>query len=347
MTARRPVGWGWPGNHRNLPKDIPLSVEHVLALLGIEADTGWGSEAMACCPVHDDRNPSFSVNVRSGLWHCFSCGAGGSLPGLVVAVLNVPYGAAQDWLRRIDYDAERGSDRDDEPVYTESTLDCFKTPPAKALDHRGITGDAAQAYGIRWQPPGGWVEDALIRGALARGWTPPDRTEEAWILPIRDADSGVLRGWQTKSAHDTRNTWGTCKGNTLFGIERFTPGSTAILVESPLDAAVLLSAGLDGGLASFGANVSERQAQLLRERAGRIVLALDNDDAGRAGQDKLIEHLGGKKLHAFNYGSTGAKDPGDMSDEQLMDGIRTATPLRSRNHPRQHPGRSPGTRRSS
>ena len=175
---------------------------------------------------------------------------------------------------------------DDQTEYLESALDQFGTPPAKALDLRGITLDAAQAYGIRWYAEGA-----------------------AWILPIRDADSGVLRGWQTKSAHDTRNTPGTRKGRTLFGIDRFQPGSTAILVESPLDAAVLLSAGLDGGLASFGANVSREQAQILRDRAGRIVLALDNDDAGRAGQDKLIEHLGGKSLHAFNYGSTGAKDP--------------------------------------
>ncbi len=99
-------------------------------------------------------------------------------------------------------------------------------------------------------------------------------------------------------------------------------------MESPLDAAVLLSAGLDGGLASFGANVSEEQAQILRDRAGRIVLALDHDDAGRAGQDKLIEHLGGKNLHAFNYGGTSAKDPGDMTDDEIRDGIRNATPLR-------------------
>ena len=34
---------------------------------------------IACCPVHDDRNPSMSVTEKDGvvLMHCFSCGANG------------------------------------------------------------------------------------------------------------------------------------------------------------------------------------------------------------------------------------------------------------------------------
>jgi len=29
-----------------------------------------GAEASALCPFHDDRNPSFSVNVDTGKWYC-------------------------------------------------------------------------------------------------------------------------------------------------------------------------------------------------------------------------------------------------------------------------------------
>lgn len=45
--------------------------------------------AWACCPFHDDNNPSFSVNTRSGAYRCMSsnCGArGGSLVGFVSAL---------------------------------------------------------------------------------------------------------------------------------------------------------------------------------------------------------------------------------------------------------------------
>ena len=34
-------------------------------------------QASALCPFHDDRNPSFSVNLKSGAFLCFSCDARG------------------------------------------------------------------------------------------------------------------------------------------------------------------------------------------------------------------------------------------------------------------------------
>ncbi len=32
------------------------------------------TQATALCPFHRDRNPSFSVNLRSGAYLCFACG---------------------------------------------------------------------------------------------------------------------------------------------------------------------------------------------------------------------------------------------------------------------------------
>ncbi len=36
-------------------------------------------QAIGICPFHDDHNPSFSINIKNGLWNCFSdsdCGGG-------------------------------------------------------------------------------------------------------------------------------------------------------------------------------------------------------------------------------------------------------------------------------
>ena len=37
------------------------------------------AEALGLCPFHDDKNPSLSVNVQTGLFRCFSCDAGGDI----------------------------------------------------------------------------------------------------------------------------------------------------------------------------------------------------------------------------------------------------------------------------
>lgn len=47
--------------------------------IGLEAQKKGGSW-VASCPLHRDRTPSLSISPhkgRSGLWHCFSCGASG------------------------------------------------------------------------------------------------------------------------------------------------------------------------------------------------------------------------------------------------------------------------------
>ena len=33
----------------------------------------------ACCPFHDEKNPSFSVNPRGQYFYCFGCGVGGDV----------------------------------------------------------------------------------------------------------------------------------------------------------------------------------------------------------------------------------------------------------------------------
>ncbi|MCE1237674.1 MAG: CHC2 zinc finger domain-containing protein [Hyphomicrobiales bacterium] len=38
-----------------------------------------GGDLFGCCPFHDERTPSFSVNDAKGFFHCFGCGAHGDI----------------------------------------------------------------------------------------------------------------------------------------------------------------------------------------------------------------------------------------------------------------------------
>lgn len=54
-----------------------------------------GREATALCPFHDDRKPSFSVNLKTGAFLCFSCGARGkSIIGFHAKKHNVSFAQA-------------------------------------------------------------------------------------------------------------------------------------------------------------------------------------------------------------------------------------------------------------
>lgn len=64
------------------------SFETVLARYGIEAK-GRGAERMIRCPFHDDRTPSCSANLDRKVFHCFACGAGGSILDFVARMESV------------------------------------------------------------------------------------------------------------------------------------------------------------------------------------------------------------------------------------------------------------------
>jgi DNA primase len=51
-----------------------------LPKLGRVNRNGWAS---APCPFHEDRTPSLSVNVETGRFRCFGCGAHGDLVDFV------------------------------------------------------------------------------------------------------------------------------------------------------------------------------------------------------------------------------------------------------------------------
>ncbi len=53
-----------------------IDLEDLISSYGIQMRRS-GSSAMACCPFHNEKTPSFSINSSRGFYHCFGCGESG------------------------------------------------------------------------------------------------------------------------------------------------------------------------------------------------------------------------------------------------------------------------------
>ena len=53
-----------------------VSLLAVMQMQGLQLKKA-GKGYQACCPFHEDKTPSFSVDVEKGVYHCFGCGKSG------------------------------------------------------------------------------------------------------------------------------------------------------------------------------------------------------------------------------------------------------------------------------
>ena len=83
----------------------PQFLDELRARLPISAVVGKrirliraGREHKACCPFHNEKTPSFTVNDQKGFFHCFGCGAHGDVIGFVMQHDRLPFMEAVEQL---------------------------------------------------------------------------------------------------------------------------------------------------------------------------------------------------------------------------------------------------------
>ncbi len=258
-------------------------IEQALDRLGIDYELR-GDEAWAVCPMHEqrtgkvDHHPSWSINLDSGVFFCFSCRYRGKINRLIQDVRGVSRADAEEFLgepvlepeilvKRLSLARHRRVvpviSRVDEAEYLS-----FPDPPASELEKRGLSAEIAEQYTLRY--------------------------DSGWLLPIRTSQ-GDLVGWQYKHNGFVRNRPpGVRKSLYLFGMYEAVKAQaeTVAVVEAPLDAALSTQYGTYG-VATYGAMVSEEQINIL---AGfpEVIVAMDNpliDKAGRIAQEKIVNGL--------------------------------------------------------
>ena len=132
-----------------------------------------GNNYTACCPFHQEKTPSFSVNQDRQFYYCFGCGAGGNAIGFVMnfeqsefpqAVENLARDAGIEVPREESKAQQRKSSENaiiievlelTSKYYQYQIRQHEKKSSAVAyLKDRGVSGEIARDFGIGYAPPG-------------------------------------------------------------------------------------------------------------------------------------------------------------------------------------------------
>jgi DNA primase len=284
---------------RILHKDIDILKERV-PLLQYLARLDWNGrpagnrdEYVGLCPLHSESKPSFYVNTRKNVFYCHGCGCGGDVIRFVQMRNKLSFPQALLLLKQ----QESESKRSPQEALTETwhfyqrKFNC-DTAGYSYLETRGVL-DAAlmRKMGIGFAPGGNlrhhlvqldYPIDLLMRlGLLDKAGR--DTFSHRIVFPCFD-QNGLVNLYGRSLAGNPIHRFLPLPQGGLFAWNEIRRHQSVILVEGPLDLAVLWQAGFENATCSFGIHLSRLQlAQLGDSFERKVYIAFDSDNNG-AGQ---------------------------------------------------------------
>jgi len=293
-------------------------VGKILDRLGLDVVLETGDERYLNCPFHTDDDPSFSINIKSGLWICFAGCGKGNIKGLVSKVLGIHYREAEVWLEGY------------EKVVSVSNL---KQKLNRLREHEETSKISVNYWSDSMLAP--YYNGVMSKYIFDRGFSKEilkeygigyDRRTKDIVIPARDENGklvGVIRRSTTGGIRYI-NSLGFQKKSFLFGLDKIiidTGNKKVFVVEGPLDVIWMAQAGIPA-VGLLGSDLTDAQAQLLVKYFFTVVMVLDNDKAGIEGIEMARKKLSGKVIILKGVIPEDKKDVQEMSLEEVV-GMKT------------------------
>jgi len=288
-----------------------------------------GRNYIGLCPFHAEKTPSFTVSDERGLFHCFGCGAGGTVFTFLMRADRIEFPEAVELLARragitlprLTQTRDGSEDRTRLVELNEIAQRFFRAALQSAagqtaqryLTQRGLRPATIERYGIGFCPPAGgalaralgadrWrIQKALALGLIGRrsDGTYYDRFWGRVTFPIKDG-SGRLLGFGGRTLGSEHPKYLNSpesvlfhKGNVLYGLfearQALRETERIIIVEGYLDALALVEAGIEHTVASLGTALTANQLRLAKRFAPEIVAFFDGDRAGQEAAARAFE----------------------------------------------------------
>jgi DNA primase len=277
-----------------------------------------GQKFWGCCPFHNEKTPSFTVDEERGRYHCFGCGEGGDIISFVMKTNNMDFKSAIAELAQMaglklpDYKPKSTAQIAAEESYfsiSETAAKIyqeklFEPAGAIALEYikkRGFTADTIKKYRLGYAPRSNTIankfanarqENLIATGLARRGdYGMYDFFRDKLMFPIMNPKGQViafsgrsLDGSEPKYIN-TSDTEMFHKRGTLFGLnfarDAIHRANRSIVVEGQIDAIQMQAHGFPETVAPLGTALTEEHVAILCKLNRNIIFCFDGDTAGQ------------------------------------------------------------------
>lgn len=271
-----------------------------------------GKNYVALCPFHPDKNPSLNISREKGLFHCFGCGAGGTIYHFVMKIENVNFERAVEivanWANVEIPSFEISKKSDWVYSFHEKLAKYFKENLLKNekllnyLFERGLDINGIEKFSLGYAPSE--INDFLTNENVSEnklketGIYPYKNFSKRLIFPIRTISGKIvgfsgraMEGEEPKYINSQESIFK--KGENLYGLyenkDEIIRTKEAILVEGYMDVIVLYIKGVRNAVSSMGTSFTEEQGRVLKRFADRLYISFDPDVGGVEGAKRALE----------------------------------------------------------
>lgn len=277
----------------------------------IREAAGTKDEITVCSPLRKDNDPSFSLNLKTGLWHDFATGDSGDIITFVQKKSRCDFPNALNELAHFAGLLIGNS--------------VAATPKRSPINNKTITLINLQRWiGALFSPAGKTAKEYLNSRGLCDDTLKNykigfDVVKKAVVIPLDSEGDHVTA---LKRFHFEGKTWKMSNGKkivtthghaVLYCAKLIGDAERVIVCEGELDCLVLRQRGYDAVTGSAGAETwKDEWTQNLVGK--HVVICYDSDTAGRSGADKVANAIISVVSSVRKVDLFGNKDNKDLKD---------------------------------
>ena len=270
-----------------------------------------GDERDCLCPFHQDSNPSFNYNARTGLWICHACGARGDIFQFHMKLYGCDFKTA---MREIAHEEAgvviplRRMPQNPRPEDKRETTMPPIPPEEIERAHLALLNNKKALEFLREKR--GWTIDTIKRFKLGY-------QKRRVLIPIYDEHGDIvnIRRYSPSGQHPKMLHWAQGYGQARWWPVEHLKIDEVVIFEGEPDTILACQLGLPGITQTAGAETFKPEwAELFRSK--KVWICYDRDDAGTKGAEKAAKILArtATEVRIVELPVSGDKNDKDFTD---------------------------------